>query len=221
MKLSLITSGLLDPKRLDSWVPEKRRAIRKAVEAGMKTAGKEIAQAAQSRMQSVFKVRKAGFVKSMRHKLYAGSPEKFPALLVGSRISWLGIHVRGGTVGNPVGGRLLIPLLPEHQRIGRKAFRRVVDGLMRTGNAFFIEKNGKVILMAENIKDNTSELRRFKRAERGRTGAKSIKRGQEVPIAVLVPSVTLRGRFDLPGLVRSQMPKLSTAILQQLNAQGL
>jgi hypothetical protein len=217
MKLSLTTSGLLDPKRLDSWVPEKRRAIRKAVEAGMKVAGKEIVQVAQSRMQSAFKVRKAGFLKSMRHKLYAGSPEKFPALLVGSRISWLGIHVRGGTIG----GRMLIPLLPEHQRIGRKAFRRVVDGLMRAGNAFFIEKNGKVILMAENIKDNTAELRRFKRAERGRTGAKSIKRGQEVPIAVLVPSVTLRGRFDLPGLVRSQMPKLSSAILQQLNVQGL
>jgi hypothetical protein len=217
MRLSLTTSGLLDPQRLDSWIPEKRRAIRKAVEAGMKTAGKEIAQSAQSRMQAVFNVRKAGFVKSMRSKLYAGSPEKFPALLIGSRIPWLGIHVRGGSIG----GRLLIPLLPEHQRIGRKAFRRVVDGLMRAGNAFFIEKNGKVILMAENIKDNTAELRRFKRAERSRTGANSIKRGQEIPIAVLMPSVTLRGRFDLPGLVRSQMPKLSTAILQQLNAQGL
>ena len=217
MKLSLISSGLLDPKRLDSWVPEKRRAIRKAVEAGMKTAGKEIAEVARSRMQSAFKVHKAGFLKSMRHKLYAGSPEKFPALLIGSKINWLGIHVRGGTIG----AKMLIPLLPEHRRIGRKAFRRVVDGLMRSGNAFFIKKNGKVILMAENIKDNTAELRRFKRAERGRTGAKSIKRGQEIPIAVLVPSVTLRGRFDLPGLVRSQMPKLSTAILQQLNAQGL
>ena len=217
MKLSLITSGLLDPKRLDSWVPEKRRAIRKAVEAGMKTAGKEIAQSAQSRMQSVFKVRKAGFVKSMRHKLYAGSPEKFPALLVGSRIPWLGIHVRGGTIG----GRMLIPLLPEHQRIGRKAFRRVVDGLMRAGNAFFIEKNGKVILMAEAIQDNAAELRRFKRAERERTGAKSIKRGQEIPIAVLVSSVTLRGRLDLPGLVRSQLPKLTASIVQQLTQRGL
>ncbi len=217
MKISLVTSGLLDPKRLDSWVPEKRRAIRKAVEAGMKSAGKEIADTVRSRMQSAFKVRKSAFVKSMRHKLYAGSPERFPALLIGSRIAWLGIHVRGGTIG----GRLLIPLLPEHQRIGRKAFRRVVDGLMRSGNAFFIEKNGKVILMAENIKENTSELRRFKRAERGRTGAKSIRRGQEIPIAVLVPGVTLRGRFDLLGLVRGRLPKLAFAILQQLNAQGL
>ena len=217
MKLSLTTSGLLDPQRLDSWIPEKRRAIRKAVEAGMKSAGREIAKTAQARMQSAFKVRKAGFVRSMRHKLYAGSPEKFPALLIGSRIPWLGIHMRGGTIG----GRMLIPLLPEHQRMGRKGFRRVIDGLMRTGNAFFIQKNGKVILMAEAIKENASELRRFKRAERHRTGAKSIKRGQEIPIAVLVQTVSLRGRLDLPGIVQSQMPKLSAAILQQLNTQGL
>jgi hypothetical protein len=217
MKLSLTTSGLLDPKRLDSWIPEKRRAIRKAVEAGMKSAGKEIAQTVQARMQAAFKVRKAGFVRSMRHKLYAGSPEKFPALLIGSKIPWLGIHMRGGTIA----GRMLIPLLPEHQRLGRKAFRRVIDGLMRAGNAFFIQKSGRVILMAEAIKENTSELRRFKRAERGRTGAKSIKRGQEIPIAVLMSSVTLRGRLDLSGIVRSQLPKLTTSILQQLNTQGL
>ena len=105
--------------------------------------------------------------------------------------------------------------------MGRKAFRRVIDGLMRAGNAFFIEKNGKVILMAEAIQDNAAELRRFKRAKRERTGAKSIKRGQEIPIAVLVSSVTLRGRFDLPGLVRSQLPKLTASIVQQLTQRGL
>lgn len=217
MKLSLTTSGLLDPKTLDSWVPEKRRAIRKAVEAGMQSAGKEIAQTVQSRMQSTFAVRKAGFLKSMRAKVYAGNPERFPALLIGSRIPWLGIHVRGGTIG----GRMLIPLLPEHQRMGRKAFRRVIDGLMRSGNAFFIEKNGKVILMAENIKENAGELRRFKRAHRQRTGTKSVKRGTEIPIAVLVSSVSLRSRFDLAGIVRSQLPHLSNRILQQLNSNGL
>ena len=92
---------------------------------------------------------------------------------------------------------------------------------MRAGNAFFIEKNGKVILMAEAIQDNAAELRRFKRAERERTGAKSIKRGQEIPIAVLVSSVTLRGRLDLPGLVRSQLPKLTASIVQQLTQRGL
>jgi len=217
MKLSLTTSGLLDPKRLDSWVPEKRRAIRKAVEAGMKTAGKDIVELARSRMQSVFKVRKAGFLKSMRQKLYAGSPEKFPALLIGSKVAWLGIHVRGGTIS----GKMLIPLTEEGKRMGRQAFRRVIDALMRSGNAYFIQKNGKMILMAENIRENASALRRFKRAERRRTGVKSIKRGQEIPIAVLVRTVTLRRRFDLPGVVASQLPRLSTAIVKQLSAHGL
>ena len=217
MKLSLTSSGLLDPKRLDSWIPEKRRAIRKAVEAGMKTAGKDMVTAARSRMQSAFKVRKSGFVNSMCYKLYAGNPQKFPSLLIGSKIGWLGIHVQGGSIG----AKMLIPLLPEHQRMGRKAFRRVVDGLMSTGNAFFIRRHGKVILMAENIKENARDLSRFKRAERHRSGAKSIKRGQEIPIAVLVPSVTLRARFDLPGIVRSQLPALSAAILQQLSAREL
>lgn len=112
---------------------------------------------------------------------------------------------------------MLIPLLPEHQRIGRKAFRRVIDGLLRTGNAYFIQNGGKVILMAEVIKENQSELRRFKRAERGRTGAKSIKRGTEIPIAVLVPNVTLKRRFDLEGAVRGQLSVLARAIEKQLN----
>jgi hypothetical protein len=75
--------------------------------------------------------------------------------------------------------------------------------------------------VAENIKENTSELRRFKRAERQRTGAKSLQRGQEIPIAVLMPSVTLRGRFDLEGIVRARLPGLASTILQHLNTQGL
>ncbi len=213
LKLSLTATGLLDKSKLDAWTKQKQAAIRKAVAAGMQSGGKPMADAVRSRMHADFTVRKAAFVKSMRAKVYDRNPDKPPALLIGSRIPWLGIHVRGGTLT----GRMLIPLLPEHQRIGRKAFRRVIDGLLRTGNAFFVEKNGKVILMAENIKENQGELRRFKRAERSRTGAKSIKRGTEIPIAVLVPNVTLKRRFDLEGAVRGQLPVLARAIEKQLS----
>ena len=213
LKLSLAASGLLDKSKLDAWSKQKQAAIHKAVVSGMQTGGKVVADTVRSRMNADFTVRKPAFVRSLRAKVYDRNPDKLPALLIGSRIPWLGIHVRGGTVS----GRMLIPLLPEHQRMGRKAFRRVIDGLMRTGNAFFIQKNGKVILMAEAIKENASELRRFKRAERSRTGAKSIKRGTEIPIAVLVPNVTLKRRFDLEGVVRGQLPVLARAIEKQLN----
>ena len=213
LKLSLITTGLLDKSKLDAWSKQKQAAIHKAVAAGMQSGGKPMADAVRSRMNADFTVRKAAFVRSLRAKVYDRNPDKLPALLIGSRIPWLGIHVRGGTLT----GRMLIPLLPEHQRIGRKAFRRVIDGLLRTGNAYFIQKSGKVILMAEVIKENQSELRRFKRAERSRTGAKSIKRGTEIPIAVLVPNVTLKRRFDLEGAVRGQLSVLARAIEKQLS----
>ena len=213
LKLSLITTGLLDKSKLDAWSKQKQAAIHKAVAAGMQSGGKPMVDAVRSRMNADFTVRKPAFVRSLRAKVYDRDPVRLPALLIGSRIPWLGIHVRGGTLS----GRMLIPLLPEHQRIGRKAFRRVIDGLLRTGNAYFIQKRGKVILMAEVIKENQSELRRFKRAERSRTGAKSIKRGTEIPIAVLVPNVTLKRRFDLEGAVRGQLSVLARAIEKQLS----
>lgn len=216
MKLSLTTSGLLDPRRLDSWVPEKRRALRKAVEAGLKAGGREVAERVRSEMGTRFKVRRPNFLKSMRAKVYAGNPQKFPALVIGSRIAWLGIHARGGAIR----AKMLIPLLPAHQRIGPKAFRRVISGLLEMGNAYFIQKHGKVILMAENLKENASELRRFKRAERSRSGAKSIKQGVELPIALLVPVVRLGKRLDLDGIVKANLSRLVMQIDHTLKAHG-
>ena len=170
LKLSLTATGLFEKSNFDAWTRQKQAAIHQAVAAGMQSGGKVVADTVRTRMNADFTVRKPAFVRSLRAKVFDRDPDRLPALLIGSRIPWLGIHVRGGTLS----GRMLIPLLPEHQRMGRKAFRRVIDGLLRTGNAFFIQRNGKAILMAEAIKENTAELRRFKRAERIRTGVMSL-----------------------------------------------
>lgn len=122
--------------------------------------------------------------------------------------------MRGGTIA----GRMLIPLTEEGRRIGRRAFKRIIDALIASGNAYFIQKDGKAILMAENLKENQQPLRRFNRAERARTGAKSIRRGQEIPIAVLVPRVSLPARFDLTQAVQRQLPSLARAIQTKLKA---
>jgi len=212
-KLSLTASGLLDKSRLDAWSRQKRAAIRQAVAAGMQSGGKVVADAVRRRMESDFTVRKAAFVKSLRAKVYERNPDKLPALYLGSRIPWLGIHVRGGTLA----GRMLIPLTEEGRRIGRRAFQRVIDALLRSGNAYFIQRNGRAVLMAENLRENAQSLARFKRAERRRTGTKTIKRGSEIPIAVLVPKLTLKRRFDLAGAVRGQLPVLARTIEQHLN----
>lgn len=213
LKISLTTSGLLDKRELAAWTRSKREAIHKAVGLGMRDSSRSLTEALRARMQSDLAIRKPAFLRSMRAKVLDRDPSRLPALLVGSRVSWLGVHVRGATLT----GKMLIPLTEPGRRMGRKAFARVIDTLMRSGNAWFIRKDGKVILMAESIKENASALTRFKRAERQRTGAKSIKRGQEIPIAVLVPRVTLKRRFDFDGTVRRAMPQLAQSINRYLN----
>lgn len=213
LKISLTTSGLLDNRELAAWTRSRREAIHKAVALGMRDSSRSLTDALRTRMQSDLVIRKPAFLRSMRAKVLDRDSTRLPALLVGSRVSWLGVHVRGATLT----GRMLIPLTESGRRMGRKAFARVIDTLMRSGNAWFIRKDGKVILMAENIKENASALTRFKRAERQRTGARSIKRGQEIPIAVLVPRVTLKRRFDFDGTVRRAMPQLAQSINRYLN----
>lgn len=211
MRISLTTAGLLDPRQLAAWSTERRRAIHAAVARGMHAGGREVREAARSAMRSAFRVRRASFVSSMQVKVFDRKSERLPALWVGSRIPWLGIHAEGGTVS----GNLLIPLLPT--RIGPRRFKAVIDGLMRSGNAFFVERGGRVLLMAENLRENAAQLARFKRAERQRSGAKRLQRGQEIPIAVLVRRVDLRRRFDLAAGVQRALPALARAIQRELD----
>ena len=211
MRLSLTTTGLLDPRQLAAWGAERRRAIHAAVAKGMQSGGREVRDAARSEMRSAFTVKRASFIASMGVKVFDKKPDALPALWVGSKISWLGIHAYGGTVA----GRMLIPLLPT--RIGPKRFRQVIDGLMRSGNAFFVERGGRVLLMTENLRENAAQLNRFKRAERQRSGTKRLQRGQEIPIAVLVRRVDLKRRLDLAAGVQRALPALARAIQRELD----
>jgi len=217
VKVVLTQSGLLDPAQLASWSDRKREAIRQAISRALRAESKPLQAKGQEAMRAAFKVRKAAFVRSLRVKLYNEKPHRFPALWIGSKIPWLGIHMTGGVI-KPSGKKMLIPLLPEHQRIGPKAFRQVIKGLMAAGNAYFVPKGDRVILMAEVIRENNRELSRFKRAERARTGAKSIRQGTEIPIAVLVPEVRMQRRFDLEGAVKRHTPLLVQAILREIAA---
>ncbi|CAJ0716396.1 DUF6441 family protein [Ralstonia mannitolilytica] len=71
--------------------------------------------------------------------------------------------------------------------------------------------------MAENIAENARPLARFRSAERERTGAKRLKRGHEIPVAVLVRRVTLKKRFDLTRSVRVDLPRLTAAIRKAMS----
>jgi hypothetical protein len=58
----------------------------------------------------------------------------------------------------------------------------------------------------------------FKRRYRKAEGIKRLKRGADIPIAVLVPKVVLKKRLDVSRLVVGRIPRLSAAIEAQIRA---
>jgi hypothetical protein len=70
--------------------------------------------------------------------------------------------------------------------------------------------------MAENIKEHDRPLGGFKRRYRKAEGIKKLKRGADIPIAVLVPRVQLKKRLNVERLVAGRVPRLAAAIEKQL-----
>ena len=70
MRLSLTTTGLLDPRQLAAWSSERRRAIHQAVAKGMQSGGREVRDAARAEMRTAFAIKRASFASSMGVKVF-------------------------------------------------------------------------------------------------------------------------------------------------------
>ncbi len=168
----------------------------------------------RDKVASQLTVVKKTFLKGFSAYVIDKDPSRLPALYVGSRIPWVGMHEKGGVIS----AKMLIPL---HGRVGRKRFKAQIAELMRGGNAYFIKNaKGNVVLMAENIKEHDRPLAGFKRRYRKAQGIKRLKRGADIPIAVLVPRVMLKKRLDIERLVVRRIPRLAASIEQQIRTVG-
>ena len=205
MKVRIRIDSVAANANLRRWGGEFRQKVRLAAVKAMQSEAPPITQEVRDHVTSRLQVKKPSFAKSFKAKVYDRDPKRLPALGVSSKVPWVGIHEDGGVIGGP----LLIPL---HGRVGRKRFRQIVTNLIRGGNAYFIRSKGKVILMAENQPEYDSILGGFKRRFRKASGTKRLKRGDDIPIAVLVPSVSLRKRLDVRRTAISQIPRLAKAI---------
>ena len=183
--------------------------LHKAVGKTLYAEAKSMREAVQNHVGGQLKVVRRSFLKGFRAKVLDQDPNRLPGMVIGSRIPWVGVHETGATIG----GKMLIPL---HGRMGKKQFKAYVEELMAGGNAYFIKKGDKVILMAENLKEYDKPLAGIKRRYRKAEGIKRLKRGADIPIAVLVSKVTLRKRLDIEGLVRGRMPKVLDGIQMEI-----
>ena len=217
MRISVRIDSKAAQAQLRRWGGDFREKVQKAVAHGIASEAAELKQDVRSHVAGQMAGVKKSFVKGFTAKVLDKDKNRLPALYVGSRIPWSGIHERGGVIG----GRMLIPL---HGRVGRKRFKAQIADLMRGGNAYFIKNaKGNIVLMAENIKEHDRPLSGFKRRYRNSLSAEGLsgkalrlKRGADVPIAVLVPRVQLKKRLNVEGIVAGRIPRLSARIEKQL-----
>ena len=211
MRSSIRIDSAAGNARLRRWGGEFRTKVQKAVERAIRTEATEIKYDVRGHVAGQMSVVRKSFIKGFTAKVLAKDPNRLPALYVGSRIPWSGMHESGGQIG----GRMLIPL---HGRVGRKRFKAQVAELMRGGNAYFIKNaKGNIVLMAENIKEHDRPLSGFKRRYRKAEGVKRLKRGADIPIAVLVPKVVLKKRLNVERLVAGRIPRLSAAVEREIS----
>ena len=210
MKISIRIDSAAAQAQLRRWGGEFRDKVKKAVAKAMAKEAVEIKRDVRDQVASQLTVVKKTFLKGFSAYVIDKDPSRLPALYVGSRIPWVGMHENGGVIS----AKMLIPL---HGRVGRKRFKAQIAELMRGGNAYFIKNaKGNVVLMAENIKEHDRPLAGFKRRYRKAEGIKRIKRGADIPIAVLVPRVMLKKRLDIERLVVQRIPRLAAGIEQQI-----
>ena len=214
MKISIRIDSAAAQAQLRRWGGEFRDKVKKAVAKAMAKEATAIKSDVRDQVASQLTVVKKTFLKGFSAYVIDKDKARLPALYVGSRIPWVGMHEKGGTIS----AKMLIPL---HGRVGRKRFKAQIAELMRGGNAYFIKNaKGNVVLMAENIKENARPLAGFKRRYRKAEGIKRIKRGADIPIAVLVPRVMLKKRLDIERLVVRRIPRLAASIEQQIRTVG-
>ena len=211
MRISIRIDSAAGNAQLRRWGGEFRTKVQKAVERAMRTEATEIKDDVRGHVAGQMAVVRKSFLKGFTARVLAKDPSRLPALYVGSRIPWSGMHETGGQIA----GRMLIPL---HGRVGRKRFKAQVAELMRGGNAYFIKNaKGNIVLMAENIKEHDRPLSGFKRRYRKAEGVKRLKRGADIPIAVLVPKVVLKKRLNVERLVAGRIPRLSAAVEREIS----
>ena len=214
MKISIRIDSAAAQAQLRRWGGEFRDKVKKAVAKAMAKEAIAIKADVRDQVASQLTVVKKTFLKGFSAYVIDKDPSRLPALYVGSRIPWVGMHEKGGVIS----AKMLIPL---NGRVGRKRFKAQIAELMRGGNAYFIKNaKGNVVLMAENIKEHDRPLAGFKRRYKKADGIKRLKRGADIPIAVLVPRVMLKKKLDIERLVVRRIPRLAASIEQQIRTVG-
>lgn len=177
-----------------------RAEVRQIALKGMQASAKTTKEAVRAHVAARLKIHRRSFVGSFFTKVFAQDPQRLPALQVAGKVSWAGMHETGGVIA----GRMLMPL---HGRVSRRQFTARIKALRSAGQTYFKPAgNGTLLLMARSSagRDASGFRKRYRQAQ----GVKRLARGTDIPLALLVPRVTLKKRLDIRGVVETAVAEL-------------
>lgn len=203
-----LTGFMAKPSSLNSWVLAGHNSIRDAVAREMKLRQTALQRAAGKAVSSSMRVNKASFPAAWRTRVYTSKPAKMPAVLVQSKIFWMGAQEFGAQISGKRG--LLIPF--GNVRIGAKAFRRLLDQVIKSHTGFFRKIGSRLILFARSSVRGAAASRLKRAFASSRMSTNRVGKGEAFPIAVYVRSVRLRPRFSLKAAVTPVVRDLARAI---------
>ena len=89
--------------QLRRWGGEFREKVQRAVAKTMASEASELKEAVREHVAGQMTVVKKSFVKGFTARVLDRDPKRLPALYVGSRIPWAGMHEKGGRIGGRIG----------------------------------------------------------------------------------------------------------------------
>lgn len=215
MSVTVTGVGLFNESEFQRWAEKKRQAVFKAIRKGMFDAKPRMEDAVAAEVRSGLNLRKPGLAKSFRGFVRYQDESRAPVMAISSKVPWLSVHVTGGTVGPRKAQGLMIPINTKalksgSNRIGRKAWQKIIQQLAAQGNLHFVKRKGKVLVLAETAGSGNALRRHQTRIGADRYGKK---KSVEVPIAVMVPRVNLRRRLRLAGMASGPLKDMLNAAI--------
>lgn len=212
--INLAASGLLDPRALHAWKSGVKQEIHDAVKRGMQLGGRQLADRVQANVAATLKIKRRGFLKSFRPKVFDNKPGRLPALLVGSKVPWSGVHEKGAVIN----GKMMIPFTQTMGHPGPIAWHNFLSRLFASRQAVLRNVHGREILFARVAGIRAA----IAAGAGGRAGRVRLKAGRKagtdlVPVAIYTRQVTLKKRIDVRATVQANIGQLAAAIQTELN----
>jgi hypothetical protein len=196
---------------LQARVAVKKRDMDRAIPAGMRDANPAVRAALQEEQRQRFNVKQQRFERTWR----IGVKTMPGVMIITNIMRGFALHATGGTISPRLGSALLIPInTAAGSRIGAKKFYQLIDWLRR--EKLTVIKNGILYVRPPmntsrrgGVAIGTRVNKQFRAKFSGgrRPSGFDIKLNEHglTPIAVVRRSISMRKRWDMPGLVRRRL----------------